>query len=136
MKSLFKASILVLVLVSICWAGNLTFLTNATLTIKGTDYNYKAYIDLSSKHVEDGYQTVTLYSHFDQPVSLQGFDGIRWWKNMFQADCSRNVKRLTYIAYLDSDGKVIVDQTIKDDPWVRFDDGEVNSKVKPYLCGK
>lgn len=130
----FFAVLVMLAVSSVCWGQSLTFLTPATLTIEGVDYTYKAYIDLPSLHTENGYPTVDLYSHFDSPITLQGYTGVRWWKNTFQADCSNNRKHLTYIAYLDEKGNVIVDQKITDDPWEPFNSGEVNSRVKPFLC--
>jgi hypothetical protein len=130
MKLRFGLPLVILALSLTAFAGDLTFITKATRN----DKHYKAYIDLSTKHLEGTYQTVTLYSYYDTPISADGYSGIQWMKNTFQTDCKRNVKRVTYIAYLDSQGKTIVDQTIKDAPDEGFGNGTVDNLIKPYLC--
>jgi hypothetical protein len=111
----------------------LTFITKA---LDSHDREYKAYIDLSSKHMEGTYTTIDLYSHWEPPITTDGYSGIAWYKNVFQIDCGRNVKRVTYIGYLDINGKVIVEESYPDAPDEQISTTLVDSKVKPYLCGR
>jgi hypothetical protein len=114
------------------FAGNLTFITKA---LDGQNREYKAYLDLSTKHMEGTYTTMNSYALFDPPITQDGYSGIKWYKNVFQIDCGRNVKRVTYIAYLDVNGKVIVDESDPNAPDEGITSNLVDSKEKPYYCG-
>ena len=107
MKNFVLAILIVITVASVAWAGDLTFITNAT---DAHNRPYKVYLDLSTKHMEGTYTTMTSYALWEPPISQDGYSGIKWYKNTFQIDCNRNVKRVTYIAYLDVNGKVIVDE--------------------------
>src|ERR1700676_2968992 len=96
---------------SAVFAAQLTFITKA---LDGQNREYTAYLDLSTKHMEGTYTTMTSYALWDTPVTSDGYSGIKWYKNVLQIDCARNVKRLTYIGYLDVNGKVIVEETYTD----------------------
>jgi len=117
---------------SAAYAGDLTFLAEATNP--GNGKIYKAYIDLSTKHKEGAYQTVKLVSIYDVPITAAGFAGVKRMVNIYQADCVRRVKRVTYIGFLDSDGKVIVDEKYTDAKDEPFEAGTVDMKIVPYLC--
>lgn len=118
--------------VSLAQAGDLTFLTEAINPANGK--RYKAYLDPSTIHREGRYQSVKLISVYDGPISAAGFAGVKSMVNIFQVDCHRHVKRVTYIAFLDAQGKVIVDERYPDAPDEPFGTGTVDQKVEPYLC--
>lgn len=115
--------------------SNLTFVARAE---DSHNRMYKAYIDLDSKHLEGRYSTATTYALWDSVVTTQGYSGIKWYRNTYQMDCARNVKRVTYIAYLDINGNVIVDDSYPDAPDEQLsgDPEIVDMKLKPFLCGK
>jgi hypothetical protein len=115
------------------FAASLTFVTKAA---DGQNREYTAYLDLSTKHMEGTYTTMTSYALWDTPVTSDGYSGIKWYKNVLQMDCARNVKRLKYIAYLDVDGKVIVDESYPDAQDEAISPNLVDSKEKPYYCGQ
>jgi hypothetical protein len=131
MKRIFAASILVLTLSLAAFAAQLTFVTNA---LDSHDREYKTYIDLSTKHMEGTYSTATTYALWDPPITSDGYSGIKWYKNIFQIDCARNVKRVTYIGYLDVNGKVIVEESYPNAPDEPMSTDLVDSKLKPYYC--
>jgi len=81
---------------------------------------------------------ITSYALWDPPVTTDGYSGIKWYKNVLQIDCARNVKRITYIGYLDVNGKVIVEEsyTGADAPDEAISPDLVDSKEKPYYCGQ
>lgn len=54
--------------------------------------------------------------------------------NIFQVDCRRHVKRVTYIGFLDTDGKVIIEEKYPNAPDEPFGVGTVDLKIQPYLC--
>src|ERR1700675_61212 len=93
--------------------SNLTFVTKA---LDPQDREYTVYLDLSTKHMEGTYTVITSYALWDPPVTTDGYSGIKWYKNTLQIDSARNVKRLTYIAYLDVNSKVIVDESYSNAP--------------------
>src|SRR5271167_95205 len=113
--------------------SNLTFITKA---LDAHDREYTAYLDLSSKHMEGTYVTMTSYALWATPVASDGYSGIKWYKNVLQMDCARNVKRLTYIGYLDVNGKVIVEESYTDAQDEAITTTMVDSKEKPYYCGQ
>lgn len=133
----FAALALCLLFATACWAQiALTFVTESVVTVGGHDVTNKTYVDLSSRHMEGAYSTIEVYSLFDPPITVQGFSDVKWWKNTFQVDCARNVKRVTYIAYLNSDGKTIADDPMPDapeEPFITSYEG-VDSKLKPFVC--
>jgi hypothetical protein len=114
-------------------AGQLTFITKA---LDAHDREYEVYLDLSTKHMEGTYTVMTSYALWNPPITTDGYSGIKWYKNTLQIDCDRNVKRLTYIAYLDVDGKVIVDESDPDAQDEAISPNLVDSKEKPYYCGR
>ncbi len=128
-----KLSVVVMALfVSTAHASDLTFIADATNS--GNGEKYKAYIDLSTKHLEGAYETVRLVSVYEKPISAAGYAGVKSMVNTFQIDCLRNVKRVTYIGFLNSEGKVIVDEKYPDAPDEAFGEGTVDRKIQPYLC--
>jgi hypothetical protein len=133
-----KKGLLAIALVLLCAvaaiAGTLTFVTKATLTVGSMNYQYDALIDLSTLHKENGYPTVNTYARFDTPIEADGYKNIKWWKNIFQADCQNNKKRLIYIGYLDPNGKLIVEDPMPNAPWEEFHPDEVNYLYRPYVC--
>lgn len=114
-------------------AAQLTFVTKA---FDAHDREYAVYLDLSSKHMEGSYTTMTSYALWDPPVTTDGYSGIKWYKNVLQIDCARNVKRLTYIGYLDANDKVIVEESYTDSQDEAVTSSLVDAKEKPYYCGK
>jgi hypothetical protein len=114
------------------FAGDLTFVTKA---LDSHDREYSVYLDLSTKHTEGTYTVMTSYALWDPPITSDGYSGIKWYKNTLQIDCARNVKRLTYIAYLDVNGKIIVDESYPDAQDEAISPNLVDSKEKPYYCG-
>jgi hypothetical protein len=117
---------------SIASAGDLTFIAGAVNP--GNGKQYKAYIDQSTKHREGAYETVKLVSIYEKPISAAGYDGVKSMINTFQADCPRHVKRLTYIAFLNSEGQVVVDEKYPDAKDEPFGENTVDQKILPYLC--
>ena len=118
--------------VAVSAAGNLTFITKA---LDKLDRVYTVYLDLSSKHMEGTYTSITSYALWDTPVTTDGYSGIKWYKNVLQIDCARNVKRMMYIAYLDVNGKIIVDESYTNAPDEAITSDLVDAKEKPYYCG-
>jgi hypothetical protein len=49
-------------------------------------------------------------------------------------DCHRHVKRVTYIGFLDAQGKVIVEEKYPNAQEEPFGTGTVDQKIEPYLC--
>jgi hypothetical protein len=117
---------------SVFAAPSLTFVTKA---LDAHDREYTVYLDLSSKHMEGTYTTMTSYALWDTPVTSDGYSGIKWYKNVLQMDCARDVKRLTYIGYLDVNDKIIVDESYSDAPDEAITSNLVDAKEKPYYCG-
>ena len=115
-----------------------TKLTFVSRAVDKHDRMYKTYIDLNSKHMEGRYSTATTYALFDSTITNDGYSGIKWYKNTYQMDCARNVKRVTYIAYLDVNGNVIVDEAYDNAPDEQLsgDPDVVDMKLKPFLCGQ
>jgi hypothetical protein len=132
MRLLRNLAVLVTLSAACAYAEDLAFLANATNTAIGKDY--KAYIDKSSIHAEGAYQSAKVISIYDAPVKASGYDGVKRMVNIFQVDCSRRVKRVTYIAFLNSDGEVIVDAKYPDAKDEGFGIGLVDMKILPYLC--
>jgi hypothetical protein len=129
---LLRCFILMALSISTASAGDLTFLADAVNPANGK--GYKAYIDQSTIHREGTYETVKLVSTYDEPITAAGFTGVKSMVNTFQADCHRNVKRITYIAFLNAKGEVIVDEKYPDASDEPFGVGTVDLKVKSYLC--
>ncbi len=113
-------------------AGDLTFIAEAINA--GNGKKYKAYIDQSTIHREGTYESVKLVSIYEKPISAAGFAGIKSMVNIFQVDCHRHVKRVTYIGFLDAQGNVIVDEKYPNAPDEPFGTETVDRKVEPYLC--
>src|SRR6202795_4035836 len=112
--------------------SNLTFVTKA---LDSKDREYTTYLDLSTKHMEGTYTVITSYALWATPITSDGYSGIKWYKNVLQMDCTRNVKRLTYIGYLDINGKVIVEESYPDAQDEAITPDRVDAKEKPYYCG-
>jgi hypothetical protein len=133
MKKTSAVLFIVTLLASAACAGDLTFITRAANdALGGAQYN--AYIDLSTKHMDGTYTSVKLISIYDQPVTAGGFKGVKKMVNTFEIDCGRNVKRVLYIGFLDSNDKLIVDQAYPNAQDEGFGQGTVDTLVKPYLC--
>ena len=113
--------------------SNLTFVTKA---VDSHDREYTAYLDLSSKHMEGTYTTMTSYALWATPITNDSYSGIKWYKNVLQMDCARNVKRLKYIGYIDVNGKVIVEESYPDALDEAITTTSVDSKEKPFYCGQ
>lgn len=128
-------SYLPVMLALICTAASAASLTFITKALDAHDREYSAFLDLSTKHMEGSYTTITSYALWDPTITSDGYSGIKWYKNILQMDCARNVKRLKYIAYLDVNGKVIVDESYPDAPDEEITSNLVDSKEKPYYCG-
>ncbi len=118
--------------VSIAQAGELTFITSAVNTATGQ--TYKAYIDQSTIHREGDYESVKLVSIYEHPITAAGFKGVKFMVNTFQMNCHRHVKRVTYIAFLDANEKVIVDKKYPDARDEPLGTNSVDRMVEPYLC--
>lgn len=119
---------------SFAWAGDLTFIADAVNP--GNGKSYKAYIDQSSIHREGAYESVKLVSIYEKPISAAGFAGVKSMVNIFQVDCRRHVKRVTYIGFLDVQGNVIVEERYPHAPDEPFGSDTVDRKVEPYLCAR
>lgn len=132
MKKGIALLIATLTLALATFASQLTFITKA---LDSHDREYTAYLDLSTKHMEGTYTVMTSYAEWATPVTSDGYSGIKWYKNILQMDCARNVKRLTYIGYLDVNGKVIVEESYPDAQDEAISPTLVDSKEKPYYCG-
>lgn len=133
MKRLSAVTLLVVLFASIAWAGNLTFVTKA---LDPKDREYTVYLDLSTKHMEGTYTTITSYALWNPPVTTDGYSGIKWYKNTLQIDCARNVKRLIYIGYLNVNGKVIVEESYPDAKDEAVTTTLVDAKERPFYCGQ
>ena len=117
---------------SLAHAGDLTFIAEAINP--GNGKKYKAYIDQFTIHRVGAYESVKLVSIYESPISAAGFAGVKSMINIFQMDCHRHVKRVTYIGFLDSQGQVIVDEKYPDAPDEPLGSDSVDRKVEPYLC--
>jgi hypothetical protein len=117
---------------SVANAGELTFIADAVNP--GNGKNYKAYIDQSTIHREQAYETVKLISIYDAPISAAGYSGVKSMVNIFQTDCLRHVKRVTYIGFLNTQDQVIVEEKYSSPPDEPFGKGTVDLKVQAYLC--
>jgi len=117
---------------SLAQAGDLTFIAEAINP--GNGKKYKAYIDQSTIHPKGAYQSVKLVSIYESPISAAGFAGVKSMVNIFQMDCHRHVKRVTYIGFLDSQGQVIIDEKYPNAPDEPLGSDSVDRKVEPYLC--
>ncbi len=115
----------------VAFAGQLTFITKA---LDSQDREYEVYLDLSTKHTEGTYTVMTSYALWNPPITNDGYSGIKWYKNVLQMDCARNVKRVTYIAYLDVNGKIIVEQSYPNAKDEGITTTLVDAKEKPYYC--
>ncbi len=131
MKRSLITTLVVLLFITVAYAGDLTFITKA---LDSHDREYTTYLDLSTKHVEGTYTVITSYALWATPITSDGYSGIKWYKNVLQIDCARNVKRLTYIGYLDVNGKVIVEESYPDAVDEPVSTALVDSKEKPYYC--
>jgi CO dehydrogenase/acetyl-CoA synthase beta subunit len=120
--------------VSVANASDLAFLAEAVNNSNGE--KYKAYLDLSTRHREGTYETIKLLSIYEKPITAAGYAGVKSMVNTFQIDCRRNVKRVTYIGFLNSQGQVIVDKEYPNASDEGFGEGTVDRKIQPYLCGK
>lgn len=123
---------LVILSASMAGAGDLTFITDAVNP--GNGKKYKAYLDQSTIHREGAYETVKLVSIYENPISAAGFTGVKSMVNIFQVDCHRHVKRVTYIGFLDVQGRVIVEEKYPNAPDEPFGIDTVDRKIEPYLC--
>jgi hypothetical protein len=117
---------------SLALAGDLTFIAEAINP--GNGKKYRAYIDQSTIHREGAYESVKLVSIYESPISAAGFAGVKSMVNIFQMDCHRHVKRVTYIGFLDSQGQVIIDEKYPNAPDEPLGPDTVDRKVEPYLC--
>jgi hypothetical protein len=133
MKSIAALLLALTLTLSAFAQSNLTFITKAT---DSHDREYSAYLDLSTKHMEGTYTTMTSYALWATPITSDGYSGIKWYKNVLQIDCARNVKRLKYIGYLDVNGNVIVEESYPDAQDEAISTTLVDSKEKPYYCGQ
>src|SRR5271154_5813698 len=124
---------LILTVTLTAFAAQLTFITKA---LDPHDRPYTAYLDLSTKHMDGTYTAMTSYALFDPPVTTDGYSGIKWYKNVLEIDCARDVKRIMYIGYLDVNGKNIVEESYTDSPDEPISPDLVDSKEKPYYCGQ
>jgi hypothetical protein len=134
MKRTISAVLVTLALaVAVLAQANWTFVCKA---LDSKDREYSTYLDLSSKHMEGTFTVITSYAVWATPVTSDGYSGIKMYKNVLQIDCARNVKKLTYIGYLDADGKVIVEESYPDaqDEAITLD--HVDAKEKPFYCGQ
>lgn len=119
--------------VAVLAQSNLTFVCKA---LDSHDREYTTYVDLSTKHMEGTYTTMTSYALWATPVTSDGYSGIKWYKNVLQMDCARNVKRLKYIGYLDVNGNVIVEESYPNAQDEAITTTNVDSKEKPFYCGQ
>jgi len=133
MRKQFVAAMLMIFLAAVAVAqSNLTFITKA---LDSHDREYTTYLDLSTKHAEGTYTVMTSYALWETPITSDGYSGIKWYKNVLQIDCTRNVKKLTYIGYLDVNGKVIVEESYPDAQDEAITPDHVDAKEKPFYCG-
>jgi hypothetical protein len=113
--------------------SNLTYVTKA---LDPHDRPYTTYLDLSTKHMDGTYTSITSYAVFDTPITTDGYSGIKRYKNVLEIDCARNVKRLMYIGYLDVNGEVIVEESYPGAQDEAITPNLVDSKEKPFYCGQ
>jgi len=132
MKKSIAVLLATLTLALAAFAAQLTFVTKAA---DSHDREYSVWLDLSTKHTEGTYTTMTSYALWPEPITSDGYSGIKWYKNVLQMDCARNVKRLKYIGYLDVNGNVIVEESYPDATDEAITSNLVDSKEKPYYCG-
>jgi hypothetical protein len=118
--------------ITIASAGDLTFIADAINP--GNGKKYKAYIDQSTIHREGAYETVKLVSIYEKPISAAGFAGVKSMVNIFQVNCHRHVKRVTYIGFLNAEGQVIVEEKYPNAPDEPIGVDTVDQKIEPYLC--
>ena len=114
------------------YATDLVFIADAVNPANGLPY--KSYIDRSTIRREGPYQTVKLIAIYGSPFNAGPYKGVKSMVNTFQVDCPRNVKRVTYIGFLDVQSRVIVEQhypNAKEEP---FGTDTVDQKIKPNLC--
>lgn len=123
---------LVALSVSMATAGDLTFIADAVNP--GNGKTYKAYIDQSTLHREGAYESIKVVSIYEKPISAAGFAGVKSMVNTFQVDCHRHVKRVTYIGFLDAQGRVIVEEKYPDAQDEPFGVDTMDLKIEPYLC--
>jgi hypothetical protein len=123
---------LVTLSISMASAGDLTFIADAINP--GNGKKYKAYIDQSTIHREGEYETVKVISTYEEPISAAGYAGVKSMVNIFQTDCRRQVKRVTYIGFMNSKGEVIVEEKYPNALDEPFGIGTVDLKIKAYLC--
>jgi hypothetical protein len=133
MRKGFLLSLVLMIASAAVAQSNLTFITKA---LDSKDREYTTYLDLSSKHAEGTYTAITSYALWATPVTSDGYSGIKWYKNVLLIDCARNVKKLTYIGYLDVNGKVIVEESYPDAQDEAVTTTNVDSKEKPFYCGQ
>lgn len=119
---------------SVANAGELTFITDAVNP--GNGKTYKSYIDRSTIHREQAYETVKLIAIYDTPISAAGYSGVKSMVNIFQIDCLHHVKRITYIGFLNTQEQVIVEEKYANAPDEPIGNGTVDEKVQPYLCSR
>jgi hypothetical protein len=127
-----KFAALVVLSGTLAYAADLVFLAEAVNP--GNGFRYKAYLDKSTIHREGRYQTVKLISTYAEPIRAAGYEGVKSMVNTFQVDCIRQVKRVTYIAFLNSDGEIIVDEKYPDADDEPIGKDTVDAKTIPYLC--
>jgi hypothetical protein len=127
-----RLTILLALAASFASAGDLTFLADAINP--GNGKRYKAYLDQSTIRRVGTYESVKLVSIYENPISAAGFAGVKSMVNIFQVDCRRHVKRVTYIGFLNAAGKVIVEEKFPNAPDEPFGVDTVDLTIKPYLC--
>ena len=126
--------LLLALLPATAYASDLTFISDASNP--GNGKKYKAYIDQSTIHREGVYQTVKLVSIYENPISAAGFAGVKSMVNTFQIDCLRHVQRVTYIGFLDTQERVIVEEKYPNEANEPFGSDTVGNQIAPYLCSK
>jgi hypothetical protein len=122
-----------LMFASIASAEDIVFVTKGINDSAGGRV-YNTYLDRDSIHLEGTYTTVTLASVYPEPFDIGEYKGVKFMVNTFQIDCRRNVKRVTYIAFKDVNGKIIVDESYPNAPDEQISTDLVDTKIKPYLC--
>lgn len=114
------------------YAADLTFISDGVNP--GNGEQYKVYIDLSTIHREGNYQTAKTVAIYKHPITAANFNGVKSMVNTFQVDCQLNLKRVTYIGFLDAHGRVIVEEHYPDAAQEQFGIDTVDQKFKAYLC--
>jgi hypothetical protein len=117
---------------ALAFAGDLVFLAEAVNPANGK--TYKAYLDKSTIRQVGPYTQVKLVSIYADPITAAGYQDVKSMVNTFQVDCSRHVKRVTYIAFLNSQDQIIVDEKYPDAKDEPFGENTVDVKTLPYLC--